>query len=548
MERTGALDYTFQLSAGADAPSSEAPRPPRPPRPPRRPGPLGPGLWPPKTEDPVEQEQDGAGASAVSRGQNQLHVLPEDGQSAASVMEPLLDRLEAAVSGAQLLVVTNDAEAAASIAGRIAAAMAKRQLRILAATDARRAARVLRSAGAQVIVSPPKTLVELVESTILKLDDVRAVVLAWVDELDQAGTAALETLMSEVPKDAARNVIATAATPAVEQLVERYARRARRVQAVAAEPLSPASLSFVAVAETARVGALRRILDALDPESAFAVVRSPESREAVDGLLRSLGYAADSDAVRVGDVPDTAAQLIVLVDFPASEEDLRRLVGERASARVVAIVTPRQIPALRRWAGGTVSPLVLPEAAVRARTREELLRDGLRAVLTTGQFSRELLALEPLLTEYDGVEVAAAALRLLEAERAKPQPGAVRQPALTRLYLNVGSMDNVRPGDLVGAITNETGISKAELGKVDVRERHSTVEVATPVANAVVAKLTGVSIRGRRVIARVDEERERRDRGDFRRGDDVRLGARGSGGRRDGGGAPRRGSGPPRGR
>jgi ATP-dependent RNA helicase DeaD len=111
---------------------------------------------------------------------------------------------------------------------------------------------------------------------------------------------------------------------------------------------------------------------------------------------------------------------------------------------------------------------------------------------------------------------------------------------MTRLYLNVGSMDNVRPADLVGAITNEAGISKAELGKVEVRERHSTVEVATPVANAVVSKLTGISIRNRRVLARVDEGPERPARP---RSDDVRLGSRdrGAGGGRDRGGPPRGG-------
>jgi ATP-dependent RNA helicase DeaD len=66
-------------------------------------------------------------------------------------------------------------------------------------------------------------------------------------------------------------------------------------------------------------------------------------------------------------------------------------------------------------------------------------------------------------------------------------------------------MDNVRPGDLVGAITHEAGISKSELGRVDVRERHSTVEVAASVAEAVVTKLTGVSIKGRRALVKVDD-------------------------------------------
>ena len=87
-------------------------------------------------------------------------------------------------------------------------------------------------------------------------------------------------------------------------------------------------------------------------------------------------------------------------------------------------------------------------------------------------------------------------------------------------------MDNVKPGDLVGAITNEAGISKAELGRVDVRDKHSTVEVATGVANSVISKVTGISIRGRRVVARVDEERDHRDRPPRPRRDDVRRGSR----------------------
>jgi ATP-dependent RNA helicase DeaD len=219
----------------------------------------------------------------------------------------------------------------------------------------------------------------------------------------------------------------------------------------------------------------------------------------------------------VGKATEADGQLIVLYDPPTDDAELRTLAASRGSARIVAIVTARQVAALRRMAGGTVAPLALPEAAMRARTREDAVRDELRTVLASGQFSRELIALEPLLSEYDGAEIAAAALRLLDAERSKPRDaggGETSQGPLTRLYLNVGSMDNIRPGDLVGAITNEAGVSKSDLGKVDVRERHSTVEVATPVANSVVSKLTGISIRGRRVLARVDEGPERRERRD----------------------------------
>jgi ATP-dependent RNA helicase DeaD len=456
----------------------------------------------------VEHEQDAA-ITGVSRGQNQLHVLPEDSTVAHAVLEPFLDRIDGSTAGGgpQLLVITNDGEAAAGIASKLTLASKRGgDLRVLAATDARRAARVQRTASAHVVLGPPLVLVELLQAAVLKTDSMRAVVLAWVEELDEKSIQALEAVMAEVPKDAARAVIASATTPAVEQLVERYARRARKMQPVGTDPQAPVSLSYVTVIESGRLSMLRRLLDATDPESATIVVRTPDSRTAVLGMLRSLGYG-DESAIRVADSPDEKAELVIVYDLPSSDDDVRRLVRSAGSARVLALVAPRQLSALRRLAGGAISPFALPAAAERARSREDRLRDELRAILATGQYSRELLALEPLLAEFDGAEIAAAALRLLEGERTRAQTPAAdaAAPAMTRLYVNVGEMDNVRAGDLVGAVTNEVGISKSELGRVEVRERHSTIEVATPVANAVVAKLTGVSIKGRRVLAKIDE-------------------------------------------
>jgi ATP-dependent RNA helicase DeaD len=462
------------------------------------------------SEDAVEQEQEGAGTPGVSRGQNQLHLLPEDWPTAGTLIGPLLDRLEAGAEGTpQLLVLTNDAEAAAGIAAHLPHGSG---LRVFAATGAQRSARIMRSTPAHVVVGPPTVLVELLQSATLKLAAVRVVVLAWVEDLDGASTRAIETLMSEAPKEAPRIVLASAATPAVEQLVERYARRARRVQPSGADAQPPVALSYLATSEAGRSAAIRGILDAMDPESAVVLVRGSESRTRVEGLLRALGQDAHG-TVRVSETPDAGASLVIMCDLPATEDDLRQLVRSAGTARVIALVAPRQVPALRRLAGGALSPFALPAAAERARTKEQTMRQEILDVLAAGQYGRELLALEPVLAEYDGAEVAAATLRLLEAERAKPRAAAGDTGAaapMTRLFVNIGEMDRARPADLVGAITNEAGISRAELGRVDVREKHSTVEVATAVANSVVAKLNGATIKGRRVLVKVDEERERR--------------------------------------
>jgi len=474
-----------------------------------------------------EQEQ-GAG---VTRGQNQLHIAHADWRAAGSAIAPLLDRVQAD-AGAQMLIVTADGESAAGIAERLADDAARRGLRLLGATSVRRATRVYRAATPQVLLGDATTVLGLMQSATLKLDALKVVVLAWVDDAAAAGRQALETLMADVPKDAARVILASAVTADVEALVERYARRARRVGAETVDA-APASLSFVSVGDAGRAVALRRVLDALDPESAEVLARDPAARDAVRGALRGLGYGGDADKVRLVEAPASSGDLLVLYDIPESAHELRAAVSSRSGGRVVALVTPRQVESLRRLAGGTVTPLPLPEAAKRARSREDAVRDELRQILESGSVSREVLTLEPLLSDHDPVEVAAAALRLLESERTRarePLPADAPKP-MTRLYVNVGGMDDVKPGDLIGALTNEVGVAREEIGRVDVRERHSTVEIATPVANSAVSKFTGVEIRGRRVIARVDEgpptdrrDRPRRDRDDSRgpRRDDPR--------------------------
>jgi len=238
----------------------------------------------------------------------------------------------------------------------------------------------------------------------------------------------------------------------------------------------------------------------------------------VESLLRSLGYSGPAADVRVARAAAPDTKFVVLFDLPATRAELREAVG---SATAFALVQPRQIESLRALAaGGPVRPYALPEAGRRARNRESAVRDELRRIITEQTVEREILALEPLLEEYDGVEIAAAALKLLELERATarttPPASAAAAPskardsgAMARLFVTVGERDNVRPADLVGAIANQAGLTGASVGKIDIRQSHSIVEVAADSVETVIARLNGTTIRGRRVVARRDDESRR---------------------------------------
>ena len=494
----------------------------------------------------------------VSRGQNVVYQMPHDWASITQFLEPLIARVDAARSELQLLVVTPDSEVAAAVSAAAVRLLESADTQIVAATSAPRAARLLELRPAQVLTGSASTILELIRGSALKLDTVRAVCIAWADELLARGEdASLELLMAELPKEGARVVVAASLTPAVETLIERYARRARRVTAAAGEVAEATPIQYVAVAPQGRLAALRRLLDDQNPSSAIVFVREESSEREVAALLRSLGYSGDAASVRAGRAAAPETRLAILFDLPATHAELREAVGK---ATAIALVQPRQLDSLRTLTGGgALRSYSLPEAGRRARGRESAIRDELRRAISDQSIEREILALEPLLDDFDGVEIAAAALKLLEQARATPHVAPAsdapspsmprsrepREPrsaggAMSRLFMTVGERDGVRPADLVGAIANQAGLNSSAVGKIDIRESHSIVEVASDSADAVIERINGTTIRGRRVVARRDDENRRP------RSSDRSSGGRPGGGRPSGG-RPRRDTGSGRG-
>ena len=119
--------------------------------------------------------------------------------------------------------------------------------------------------------------------------------------------------------------------------------------------------------------------------------------------------------------------------------------------------------------------------------------------------------------------------------------------SFVRLFLSVGSKDGIGPGELLGAITGEAEIQGSQVGKIELRDTFSRVEVDSGVAERVIRALNGTTIRGRSVRADYDRGAGRGDRDPAPRGGPrPGGGARPGSAPRSGGGAPRGGSGAPR--
>ena len=70
---------------------------------------------------------------------------------------------------------------------------------------------------------------------------------------------------------------------------------------------------------------------------------------------------------------------------------------------------------------------------------------------------------------------------------------------MTRLFINLGKNQNVKPGDILGAIAGESGIPGRLVGSIDMYDKYTFVEVPKDQADIVMDAMNHVKIKGKSV-------------------------------------------------
>jgi len=410
-----------------------------------------------------------------------------------------------------------------------------------------------------VLVGRPSNLLPEIRAGHHSISALRLLVLDRVADLRVLDEwTSVEPILETLPKESRKIAISDRIDPAFAELVERQLPRARRwpeelMPTAAAEPetsAAPALAVRCALAPMAGFGeAFERCVRDADGLGAARVDLVFESADEAAWAAAELAVAgldaAARDSVVVVALPGEGAPAVVQVGLPFRLESLvESFAGEGPR---YAVIEPRHAPQMElhvRRLNRRLEPL-------RGRLlREELdpvrrYRMRVREAAASADLMSELLILEPLFEELGAVRVAAVLSELLRsrgeesgsvvrpwadveaaptaagwpARRDRPAgkergrrrdeevPRGARQ-AWTQLQFGVGHRDEVKPGDLVGAITGETGIAGAQIGKIEIRNSSSLVDIDSQVADEVLRKLDGVEIRGR--PARVRRHRESR--------------------------------------
>lgn len=358
-----------------------------------------------------------------------------------------------------------------------------------AVTGNARAARLLSAGAVRTLLSTPRDVLKLLERAALPSSQLHSVLVLWPEvTLTLGESTTLDSVLAETKVP--RTVFATTDDVALKDFLERHARRAPLV-ALGRLPTSPMSgVRYVVVEDDRRAGAVRGTLDTLNPEKTLLWEPAADRYERWNELVE------DPTVVVSGTVPtDQRFDLAIAADFPTPE--VLAALGNQAN-QVVVLTRAAQLSYLGR-AAKPLRALRLTGAADRARERAHALRQSVRDRVEQGDVSAELLALAPLFDEYDPALVAAALARGVEA----PPAEAPVANSWVRIQISIGKRDRVRPADIVGALLNGVGLAKDHVGRVEIEDNFSVVDVNPDSAARVVSELPKLTVRGRPLTGRV---------------------------------------------
>ena len=82
------------------------------------------------------------------------------------------------------------------------------------------------------------------------------------------------------------------------------------------------------------------------------------------------------------------------------------------------------------------------------------------------------------------------------------------EPDELEVFVNIGRKDGVRPGDFVSVLADAPGVSREDIGRIRIRDKHTFVAVRTDVIDDVIKALQGREFSGRVVNAERARARE----------------------------------------
>lgn len=335
--------------------------------------------------------------------------------------------------------------------------------------------------GAHIVVGTPGRLQDHLGKGTLKLDGLKTLVLDEADRMLDMGFAEVMTdIISHTPKNRQTLLFSATYPDTIKQMSQSIQRNPITVTVESEHKETVIEQLFYEVKKHERNNALLALFEHYQPKTTLVFCYTKKQCDEVAGFLRDNQIGALSIH---GDL-DQRERDQVLVRF--SNNSCPVLVATDVAARGLDI------------------------KSLQAVINYELPRDPEIYVHRIGRTGRagETGSALSLFTQSEVVRINA-----IEKYQKKPcicdvpasldrDSSFVLQPPMVTIQIDAGRKNKIRPGDILGALTGDAGMSGSQIGKIDIFELSSYVAVECAALRQALNYLANGKIKGRNCRAR----------------------------------------------
>jgi len=396
--------------------------------------------------------------------------------------------------------------------------------------------------GVHIVIATPGRLMDHMRRGNIQMNNVSIIVLDEADEmLDMGFREDIEYILEDMP-DKRQTLLFSATMPkAILNLTKRFQKDPKFVKVVHQEMTVPEiEQIYFEVKEKMKLELLSRLIDIYNPKLSLVFCNTKRRVDTLVTHLQVRGYPSEGlhgdmtqnqrdrvmNKFRKGQIEilvasDVAArgidvdniEAVFNYDVPNDDEYYVHRIGRTARAgrtgRAFTFVSGREIYQLKdiqKFTKTKIEQHKIPSIADVEEIKTDIFLEKLKYSINNDNLDRYTHIVERLMEEdYTSVETAAALLKLVMKNEKSVEPsniefkdtGAIN--GMVRFFINVGRKQKIKAKDIIKAVVENTGLSSHVIGKIDVFDNFSFIEVPQESAKSFISLMDKRKIKGKKV-------------------------------------------------
>lgn len=393
--------------------------------------------------------------------------------------------------------------------------------------------------GVQIVVGTPGRIMDHMRKKTLKLSNVKMVILDEADEMLNMGFREdIETILEEVPEERQTLLFSATMNEKIMDITKKYLNQPKKIK-IKAKALTVDNIDQIAyqTKNNMKDEITTRAIDLYNPEKLIVFCNTKKKVDQLYDYLKSNKYNVEAihgdikqdqrdrtiKKFKNGDIKiliatDVAARgidianldLVINYDIPQENEYYVHRIGRTGrnknvgkSITYVVGKEKNKLQEIERYAKTKIKFENVPTITEINKIKDATLIKKIENMISEQKYNKSDVFDEFISSRNDDlVDIAKAMFSIINErniERKTKNDYNADENGMVKMFFSLGKKDKIMAKDIIGSISSNTAVSGREIGKINILDNFSFVEVPTNYIEEVLSVMNGNTIKGKKV-------------------------------------------------